>query len=322
MPLSVLKLLSHEDFRSGEEISRRLGLSRASVHNLVERARALGVDIQAVRGRGYRLAVPYSWLAPARLDAGAAALGYRLHIHDMLDSTNTHLLAAAQSGQAHASVVVAEMQTRGRGRRGREWLAPLGSSLAFSLLWRFQRPLTALSGLSLAVGVGLVRALRAMGLQAAQVKWPNDVLLGGKKLAGILIETHGDMLGAAAAVIGIGINVRADLALAERLGMPAASLEEGLGAAPDRNDVLLGVLTALAGVLSEFDAHGFKPFVLEWEAMHAWQGLPVSVTGMGRDTLEGRAAGVDESGSLRLETAVGVQQIYSGEVGLRRMGQS
>lgn len=321
MPLSVLKLLSHEAFRSGEEISRSLGISRASVHNLVERARESGVEIQAVRGRGYRLAAPYSWLAPERLGAAAGAMGYRLRVHEALDSTNTHLLAEAQRGRQHGSVVATEMQTGGRGRRGREWLSPLGGGLTFSLLWRFQRPLTALSGLSLAVGVALVRALRAMGLGGARVKWPNDVLLEEKKLAGILIETHGDMLSAAVAVIGIGINVRASPETGQRIGAPVASLEEGLGEAPDRNDLLLGVLAELAVVLAEFDAHGFQPFVGEWETMHAWQGQPVSVLGMGRDRLEGLAVGVDESGALRLRTAAGLMRVHSGEVSLRRGGR-
>jgi BirA family biotin operon repressor/biotin-[acetyl-CoA-carboxylase] ligase len=227
MPLSVLRLLSHDRFRSGEELSRRLALSRASIHNLVARAREMGVDVQAVRGRGYRLGLPYSWLDAARLVPAGEAAGYAIQVHDRLASTNAHLLSLAQQGAAHKCVAVAEMQTDGRGRRGRSWLAEPGSGLTFSLLWRFRRPLTALSGLSLAVGVGVVRALHRQGVDAARVKWPNDILLAGGKLAGILIETQGDMLGDAAAVIGIGINVRLGPHLRARLANPLADLADG-----------------------------------------------------------------------------------------------
>jgi BirA family biotin operon repressor/biotin-[acetyl-CoA-carboxylase] ligase len=318
MPISILKLLSSTEFRSGEAISRELGISRASVHNLMERAKQLGVDVQAVRGKGYRLAEPYSWLELDRLAARLAERGYRLHLHEQVDSTNSRLLDLAQQGQCHKCVVAAEWQSQGRGRRGRHWWAPLGGGLTFSLLWHFQRPLTALSGLSLAVGVGLARALRGMGVAEARLKWPNDILVEGRKLAGILIETHGDVLSAASAVIGIGINVRAVPEGEASRGFEPVALEDALGRLPDRNEVLIALLHELDGVLKVFDVQGFVPFVAEWHALHAWQGRPVQVVGAGgHDVLQGIALGVDEAGVLRLETAEGLRLIHSGEVSLR-----
>lgn len=318
MPFSILKLLSSQEFRSGEEISRELGISRASVHNLMERARLLGVDIQAVRGKGYRLAEEYSWLERDRLHRRLSEIGYTLHLHEQVDSTNSQLLGLAQQGQAHKSVLAAEWQSQGRGRRGRTWWAPLGTGLTFSLLWRFQRPLTALSGLSLAVGVALARALRTLGVESAALKWPNDILVDGRKLAGILIETHGDMLSAASAVIGVGINVRNVPYSAETRGFSLIAMEDVLGRMPDRNDVLLAMLHELNEVLKLFDAQGFAPFVDEWQSMHAWQGLPVQVIAAGGDSVvNGRALGVDEAGVLRLATDDGVQLVHSGEVSLR-----
>jgi BirA family biotin operon repressor/biotin-[acetyl-CoA-carboxylase] ligase len=315
MPFSVLKLLSAEEFRSGEEISRQLGLSRASVHNLVARARQLGVTIHAVRGRGYRLAEPCSWLDRERL-AEAAGQGFQVRLLQETESTNSLLLGLAQQGQGHKTVLAAEWQSGGRGRRGRTWFSVPGGGLTFSLLWRFNRPLTALSGLSLAIGVALARALRGQGLAQVGLKWPNDILVGGAKLAGILIETHGDMLSAASAVIGIGINVRArpdDLGAAD---YAAVAIDEVLGRPVDRNDLLLALLGELDAALRTFDQHGFAPFRAEWQGLHVWQGRPVRVLG-GAGDLQGVALGVDDAGVLLLATAEGTRAIHSGEVSLR-----
>jgi BirA family biotin operon repressor/biotin-[acetyl-CoA-carboxylase] ligase len=318
MPFSVLKLLSSDEFRSGEEISRELGVSRASIHNLVARAREFGVDIQAVRGKGYRLAERYSWLEPGRLADPMTRAGYQLLLHDQVSSTNSLLLDMAQQGQSHKSILATEWQSQGRGRRGRTWWAPLGSGLTFSLLWRFQRPLTALSGLSLAVGLALARGFRTLGVDGVAVKWPNDILVQGRKLAGILIETHGDMLSAATAVIGIGINVRSVADAPEAMGFQPIAVEDALGRQPDRNEVLLHLLAELDTVLKTFDSVGFAPFVDEWDALHAWQNQPVRVLGAGgQPILEGVALGVDETGVLRLNTTDGIRLVHSGEVSLR-----
>lgn len=315
MPFSVLKLLSADEFRSGEDISRVLGLSRASVHNLVERARQLGVEIHAVRGKGYRLAQPYSWLDGERL-APARGRGFEVLLHQEVESTNSLLLGLAQNGQSHKSVLAAEWQSGGRGRRGRSWHAVPGGGLTFSLLWRFHRPLTALSGLSLAIGVALARGLRGLGLTGVGLKWPNDVLVDGAKLAGILIETHGDMLSAATAVIGVGLNVRARPADLGPAGYAAAAVEEVLGRQFDRNDLLLRLLAELDEALKAFDSHGFAPFRDEWQALHVWQGRPVQVLG-GAAPLAGIAVGVDDGGVLLVATPDGIRAVHSGEVSLR-----
>lgn len=321
LPLAVLKLLSHDGFRSGEEIARALALSRAAVHQAVERARALGVAIHAVRGLGYRLAEPMSWLNAEVLQRGGAEADYELELFEEIASTNSHLLNVAQDGVSHRRVSVAELQAAGRGRRGRVWHSPLGAGLTFSLLWRFQRPLAALSGLSLAVGVALVRTLRTVGVSAARLKWPNDVLVAERKLAGILVETQGDMLGPAAAVIGIGINVQRCQRDVAHGTVGAVSLAEVLaGQPPDRNDLLLAILSELDCVLSSFDRAGFAPFVEEWQTVNAWPRRQVMITGLGMESVEGCLLGVDRHGALRLNTATGVRTILVGEVSLRPGG--
>jgi BirA family biotin operon repressor/biotin-[acetyl-CoA-carboxylase] ligase len=311
-----LRLLTHEEFRSGEDIARELSITRASVNNAVREAERLGVEIQAVRGRGYRLGYRYDWLDVGYLSGAGARAGFSFAVHDRLDSTNSHLMALAQSGATHKQVVAAELQSAGRGRRGRTWHAELGRGLTFSLLWRFQRPLTALSGMSLVVGLALTRCLRRLGVEAC-VKWPNDVLLGAGKLAGILIETQGDVLSGATAVIGIGLNLSASVDMAERAGAPVASLGDALARPPARNDLLLAILAELDGDLRRFDAEGFAPFAAEWMRLHAHQGRAVAILGADGRSRLGRALGVDAQGALLLETEAGVVAIHSGEVSLR-----
>jgi len=317
MPLPVLRLLSPEEFRSGEEISQQLAISRASVHNAVEQARSQGVEIHAVRGRGYRLAYRYSWLDGEALRQELGAHGYDVQVEDSVDSTNSRLLAHAQQGGGHKRVLAAELQSGGRGRRGRTWHGLLGGSLTFSLLWRFNRPLTGLSGLSLVVGLALARALQSMGVAGIGLKWPNDVLLDGRKLAGILIETQGDMLSAATAVIGIGVNVHAGEDLAVQAAQPVADLAEAMAHLPDRNALLVAILSEMDKVLHAFDAKGFAPFVSAWQELHAWQGRTLQVITPAGVAAQGEAIGVDGEGALLLATESGMQRIHSGEVSLR-----
>ncbi|MDD5388424.1 MAG: biotin--[acetyl-CoA-carboxylase] ligase [Gallionellaceae bacterium] len=316
--LDILRQLSHEDFRSGEEVARRLLISRASVHNAVHEAEFLGLRVQAVRGRGYRLALPVSWLDPEVFAPPLSDRGVHAQRLDTLDSTNAHLMAQAQSGAPHKSLVVAEWQGQGRGRRGRAWLCGLGGGLMFSLLWRFNRPASELSGLSLVVGLGLARVLRDLGLRHAGVKWPNDILVDGAKLAGVLIELAGDMLGPSAAVIGVGVNVLGADSLRGAVEQPVTDLSEHLpGHCLDRNVLLRELVLRLNDSLERFDRDGFAPFRLDWEALHAHQNQPVRlINGLGEVTA-GLAVGVDESGALLLATENGVQRFHSGEVSLR-----
>lgn len=293
-------------------------MSRASVHGLIRRAGELGVAVQSVRGRGYRLAAPLQLLDEARLAAGLAPLGIHVLCLAEVDSTNARLLQLAGAGAPHKTLLAAEWQTHGRGRRGREWVGVLGASLAFSLLWRFARPVSMLSGLSLAVGVALARALGRLGARGLRLKWPNDLLWQEDKLGGILIEMSGDMLGPAAAVIGVGINLRAGEQLAGRLGVPVTDLESSCGRRLERNEVLAALARELDKVLEVFGREGFTPFREAWQEIHAWQDQEVRVLEADGRILAGHARGVDEQGALLLNTGAGLLRILSGEVSLRR----
>jgi BirA family biotin operon repressor/biotin-[acetyl-CoA-carboxylase] ligase len=312
----ILRLLADDEFRSGESIARRLGCSRATVNNAIRAAIETGFPVHAVHGRGYRLARPVSWLDGDLLTPALARRGMTLRLVDETASTNADLLAWANDGAPHRAVICAEWQSRGRGRRGREWLAAPGSALMFSMLWRSGHAVAGLAGLPLAVGAMLAAALREFGLTRPGLKWPNDIEVDGAKLAGILIELHGDVLGPSAAIIGVGLNVAGGDTLAARTGRPVTDLRSHLGAV-DRNRLLAHLLVALDDGLDRFERDGFAAFRPSWHADHAYQGQRVRLEFPLGEAVAGIAVGVDAQGALLLDTGAGVRAYHSGEISLR-----
>ncbi|MEV4780763.1 biotin--[acetyl-CoA-carboxylase] ligase [Burkholderia sp. LMU1-1-1.1] len=231
-------------------------------------------------------------------------------------STNADLLARVDTLDGPL-LRIAENQTAGRGRAGRSWLSKPGAALMFSLAWRFKGPLHRMTGLPMAVGVALAETIASLGVPV-QIKWPNDLLRDGKKLAGILVETQAarkDVDGAVWAVIGVGINLLMPDELEEQIGRAVA-------AAPwlakmDRNELMAALLSRLAAVLAEFDDTGFAPFAERWNLLHAWQGQDVVILDHGQVLQQGRAAGVDAIGRLMLDTRHGRVEVLSGDVSLR-----
>jgi BirA family biotin operon repressor/biotin-[acetyl-CoA-carboxylase] ligase len=223
------------------------------------------------------------------------------------DSTNTLLLARADTSPSGA-VLVAERQTAGRGRMGRPWHAEPDASLTFSLLYKLPRGVSP-AGLSLAVGVAIAETLRELGVDGVALKWPNDILRNGRKLAGVLIELTGS-----SAVIGLGLNLRLPADLPDDVRQTAAALDGDI----DRNQLLARLLASLHGVLETFGDGGFAVLRDRWSALNAYAGTPVRVISEFAVPVEGICMGVDVDGALLLETAVCVQRILSGDVSLRR----
>ncbi|NLR76326.1 biotin--[acetyl-CoA-carboxylase] ligase [Leeia aquatica] len=312
----TLRALSTEQFCSGEALADQLGVSRASISLALQQARELGVPVHSVHGRGYRLSQPVDWLDASQIQAMRQAGAPPLEVLSVTDSTNSQLLSRAAQA-VHGLCLTAEFQTAGRGRRGRSWQAALGGSLAFSVLWRFPGGISQLSGLSLAVGVAVVRVLHRLGLQAAQLKWPNDILVDGHKLAGILIETQGDALGPIQAVVGIGLNVRLPDNLQQQIDQRTTDLAAHLPHLPSRNALLALLLDELQAVSAQFVDAGFAAFREEWQHYHVWQGQPVQVCYHDDHCLAGVAMGVDAAGALLLHDGVTVRPVAAGEVSLR-----
>lgn len=312
----LLNILADGEFHSGEILAQRLGISRASIFNALADVAAYGVELQRIRGRGYRLAQSWQQLERDEVlrQLGNAGGQFDIEILSQAASSNTLLLQRAALGAQSGSVLAVEMQTAGRGRLGRTWHSGLGNALMFSLLWRFDCGLNALSGLSLAVGVAIVRTLNRLDAQGVQLKWPNDILTVQGKLAGVLIEAQGDMLGPSAVVIGIGLNCTLPANLLRRIDQNAVALEEVCRNMPTRNQLLAAVLQELASVLQLFAQDGFVALRDEWEQYHLFQNMPVQLRMADGSSVSGIAHGVSDAGELRLETAQGMRHFNSGEV--------
>jgi BirA family biotin operon repressor/biotin-[acetyl-CoA-carboxylase] ligase len=316
---ALLAQLSDAHSVSGSELARRLGVTRAAVWKQIEALRALGAPIDAQAGAGYRLQWPFDAIDAARIAAQLApALRRRvraLDVHFQIDSTSSSLLRAATQGAPDLAVCTAETQTAGRGRRGRQWQSPLGGNVYFSLLKRFAHGMGALSGLSLVAGVALIQALRDCGVNGSGLKWPNDVLADGRKLAGILVELGGEFLGPCHAVIGIGINVRlpADIGIDQ----PCIDLARLCEQPPSRNTLIAFLLTRLVAALDRFGETGFAAFADEYAHLDLLRGQPVRVH-HAAGVRDGVAAGVDERGALRVRHDGALLSYDSAEVTVRR----
>ncbi len=255
---------------------------------------------------------------PANIAAIAAKLGpdarrFDIDILASCDSTNAVLLGRAEAGAASGTVIIAEEQTAGRGRRGRQWFASPGDSLTFSLLWRFA-PATSPAGLSLAIGVAVARAIAKAGRSGVALKWPNDILMDGRKLGGILVEL---LPGAPhAAVIGIGLNLRLPAGMPEDVLAASAALCAGDDATAP-NDICASLLLELLAALESFADGGFGALRGEWMAHHAYQDVAVSLFSDFAEPRKGICRGVDVDGALLLDIDGCVERVLSGEISLR-----
>ena len=317
----LLAALASGEAVSGAQLADRAGVTRAAIWKQVETLRARGVPVQARGAAGYRLPWPVQLLDAARIRAAlprpcASRLG-GLEVHWELDSTSSELqrrLAEADD----LSMVLAETQTAGRGRRGRSWLSPPGLNLYLSCLKRFDRGFAALSGLSLAVGTMVLRAIDSLGVEGAGLKWPNDVLAGGGKLAGVLVELSGEYQGPCAAVIGVGLNLRLTDELREQAGQPACDLATLATELPDRNLVAARLIAALVDGLREFERHGFAPFAEDYARHDLLAGRRLKLSGA-QGSFEGTGAGVDARGALQVRLPDGqLRSVDSADVTVRR----
>lgn len=317
---ALLTVLADGQFHSGSELGEVLGISRSGIWKQIRRLEEAGLEIFSVKGRGYRIPGGLNLLNEAlireKLLGPVAAEIKHCSLELISPSTNEQAVQACQAGNRHGSLYLAEQQTAGRGRRGRNWVSPFGRNLYFSLVWRFDRGMGALEGLSLLVGLALVKALEKLGVSGVKVKWPNDLLFEDKKLAGILVEVHGEAAGPCQVVIGVGINVAMPEQQAETIDQPWIDLQQIAGS-KDRNLLLAEVLNQLVEALKLFEKEGFAPMVDEWMQFNAHHGQSVMLE-LGRNSVSGTCIGVDASGALLLETEHGREAFYGGEISLRR----
>ena len=318
----LIQALSDGRFHSGEVLARDLGISRAAVWKHLQRLReTLEVDVQAVSGRGYRVARPLELLAEgeimAALSGGVRAQISSLVLHHQIDSTNSWLLEQADPEAPCGTVCLSGQQTAGRGRRGRSWISPFGSNIYLSILWRYALAPVQLSGLSLAAGLAVVRALAQLGIRGMGLKWPNDVIADGRKLAGLLLEVMGEADGPSLVVVGVGVNVRMSERQGADIDQPWIDVAR-LGGAQDcsRNRLAALLIENLVMMLRAFETQGLKPLLDEWRRYDLLHGKRVTLISGGR-SVEGIHRGVDAQGALLLAQGDAIRAYHAGEISLR-----
>lgn len=313
---TLLRLLADGAVHSGESLAREIEVSRTAIWKQIQKLQSEGLVVHRIRGKGYQLAEPLDLLDREEiLQALPEQKGSRVKLEVLSStvSTNTDVQARWQRGESGLLVTIADSQSGGRGRQGRQWISPPGQNLYISFGFSIARGFAGLDGLSLVAGLALVRALEDCGAQGLGLKWPNDVLVSGQKLAGVLIELQGELEGAVRVVVGIGTNVH--MSAVEGISQPWTSLDKAFPAVPwRRNAVAAALIGRLTDAVSLFEVEGFGVFRRDWQLLDVFEGQEVDAINGG---WSGLAVGVDERGNYLVRTPGGVQAVAAGEISLR-----
>jgi BirA family biotin operon repressor/biotin-[acetyl-CoA-carboxylase] ligase len=312
VPLKIISLLADGEFHSGEHLGESLGMSRAAINKHIQTIREWGLDVFTVPGKGYSLPAVINLLDAERI------LGLledkRVTVLPVVDSTNQYLLdrlAELTSGDA----CIAEYQQAGRGRRGRQWVSPFGANLYLSMFWRLEQGPAAAMGLSLVIGIVMAEVLQRLGAEQVRVKWPNDLYLNDRKLAGILVELTGKTGDAAQLVLGAGINMAMRETNASQIDQRWINLQEA-GITIDRNELAAKLLNELRNSLRQFEIDGLAPFISRWRKLDNFIDRPVKLL-IGEQQIFGIARGIDQQGALLLEQEGVIKPFIGGEISLR-----
>lgn len=312
---NLLEILADGNFHSGEELGNQLGVTRAAVWKQLKKLEALNIPLSSVKGKGYRLSDAIQLLDEEVIKRNVSGRLDCLEVLLNTESTNSYLLEKASDHMGKRYAVLAEKQEGGRGRRGRTWVSPFGKNIYLSMLWSFGGGIGSLEGLSLVIAIAVERALTELGVDDTRLKWPNDVYLNNKKLAGILLEVSGEYSGYCQVVIGIGLNVNLSEFDAESIDQPWAQLSEHLKDT-DRNTIASVLIDNLIKAIEEFDKQGFESFKDYWTERDAFLNKEVDLI-LPNLTRSGIAKGVNGKGELLLETEKGLESINAGELSLR-----
>lgn len=312
VPLKIISLLADGEFHSGEHLGESLGMSRAAINKHIQTIREWGLDVFTVPGKGYSLPAAINLLDVERiLDL---LEDKRVTVLPVVDSTNQYLLdrlAELISGDA----CIAEYQQAGRGRRGRQWVSPFGANLYLSMFWRLEQGPAAAMGLSLVIGIVMAEVLQRLGAEQVRVKWPNDLYLNDRKLAGILVELTGKTGDAAQLVLGAGINMAMRDSNASQIDQRWINLQEA-GISIDRNELAAKLLNELRSSLRQFEIDGLVPFISRWRQLDNFIDRPVKLL-IGEQQIFGIARGIDQQGALLLEQEGVIKPFIGGEISLR-----
>ncbi|RUO39382.1 bifunctional biotin--[acetyl-CoA-carboxylase] synthetase/biotin operon repressor [Aliidiomarina taiwanensis] len=312
----LLELLADGQFHSGEALGTALGVSRMAVHKRIDSLAALGLDIFRVNRKGYRLAQPLQLLDKAIILHELPPHIGDLHVHHITSSTNDDLRLLLKQEQVQPGLsVIAEMQTAGRGRRGKPWQSPFGCNLYLSMYWPLLQGLNAAIGMSVTLGVALAKLLQKQGIEGVSIKWPNDVYIAEQKVAGILVELEGQADGEGQAIVGVGLNLMMP-PNQEHIDQPFTSVQEHLSSQLNRNQWAALLIEAVYSALQQHDAQGLQPTVAAWPQFDRFYKQPVEVI-LGQHKHEGIACGIDEMGAFLVEQEGVLKRYFGGEVSVR-----
>lgn len=331
----IVRLLADGQPRSGEVIAAAVGISRTAVWKILHKLDAeLGLELESVRGQGYRLPEPMELLSPelilSEIDAPTQRQIAMLEVLDEVESTNaylldrgrmeTHLGDRAGSRFNSAAICLAERQSAGRGRLGRNWVSPFGRNIYLSILWRYPLAPAQLGGLSLACGVEVASVLERLGAEGVGLKWPNDIHWQRRKLGGLLLEVVGEAQGPSLVVVGVGLNLLLRSTEAAAIDQPWVDLSEVCGdSVPARNRLAAALIESLTAALSCYAGSGLAPFLGDWRRFDIYRGERVTLLS-GERQIEGVLLGIDDQGCLLLDAPNGRQCFAAGEVSLRPVG--
>ncbi len=324
-PAALLALLADGEAHDLGELGAALALSPQQIGEELRLLGEFGVRLQGAGGGSCRLASPLRLLTlrsvEAALDPGTRARVAALEVVAVAESTNSTLLARTPPADGRCEVLIAEYQSGGRGRRGRRWVAPLASGILMSVSCRYAQARPDLSGVTLAVGVAILRALARFEVADLKLKWPNDVLHDGAKLAGVLCELKVEAGGPAHVVVGVGLNVAlpagtvAELAAQGRIVTDLTAVRPALDCSL-RAALAAALIGELTGALDEFGRTGLASYIDEWRAADALDFRAVTVEAGGAVT-EGVACGISADGALLVDVDGRIARIEAGEVSVR-----
>ncbi|WP_042858238.1 bifunctional biotin--[acetyl-CoA-carboxylase] ligase/biotin operon repressor BirA [Dickeya sp. NCPPB 3274] len=312
VPLKLISILSDGEFYSGEYLGELMGMSRAAINKHIQTIREWGLDVFTVTGKGYALSAPIQLLDAEKIRSQIQS--GNIAVLPVIDSTNQYLLDRLDSVSS-GDACIAEYQQAGRGRRGRKWFSPFGSNLYLSLYWRLEQGPAAAVGVSLVIGIIMAEVLHHLGAEGVRVKWPNDLYLNDKKLAGILVELNGRTGDAAHLVIGAGINLRMNSSGSTVIDQGWINLQEA-GIDIDRNMLAVRLVTELRAALAIYEQQGLAPFISRWNNLDNFYNRAVRLI-VGNREIKGIDKGIDNQGALLLEQDGEIQSYIGGEISLR-----
>ena len=316
--IEILRFLQNNGSVSGAELVRQLGISVSAVDNCVRALQDWEFGISDLPGTGYQLTESLQFVDENRLREELRSKGLliedRLEVLGEVDSTSERLLEWPDRDILHGRTCVTEFQSQGRGRRGRTWLGVPCRNIMLSMAWQMDREAKHVGGLSLSVGLTLLRRLRTFGVECLQLKWPNDIVCDHGKLAGILVDVLTGPDHRCTVVVGIGVNLKNPAVITNRLDRLVANLADLCAVRVDRTGLIALIIADLSRTLETFDRNGFSGDVDAWNASDAYAGIRVRAETNSR-TVEGDALGVDASGAYRVRLGDHrVESIVTGEI--------